>query len=142
MNVILCYRVQAALDAAMNNMEEDIDIDALAITNAFAVKGTRKEKSHKKLRPKSSKKEKKENYPESRGLVPKWEELAHCEAGSDIINYSADDEDTSDEDFDIVYLKNSNFLDYLCIFCLACFFVRIIQIAFGFIDPFETAICK
>jgi len=64
-------RVQAALDAAMNNMEEDIDIDALAITNAFAVKGTRKEKSHKKLRPKSSKKEKKENYPESRGLVPK-----------------------------------------------------------------------
>merc|ERR1711962_517901 len=64
-------RVQAALDAAMNNIEEDIDIDALAITNAFAVKGTRKEKSNKKLRPKSSKREKKENYPESRGLVPK-----------------------------------------------------------------------
>ncbi len=34
-------RVQAALDAAMNNVEEDIDIDALAITNAFAVRGTR-----------------------------------------------------------------------------------------------------
>ena len=64
-------RVQAALDAAMNNIEEDIDIDALAITNAFAVKGTRKEKTNKKLRPKSSKREKKENYPESRGLVPK-----------------------------------------------------------------------
>ena len=64
-------RVQAALDAAMNNIEEDIDIDALAITNAFAVKGTRKEKSSKRPRPKSSKKEKRENYPESRGLVPK-----------------------------------------------------------------------
>merc|ERR1719150_3627987 len=64
-------RVQAALDAAMNNIEEDIDIDALAISNTFAVKGTRKEKSNKKLRPKSSRKEKKENYPESRGLVPK-----------------------------------------------------------------------
>merc|ERR1719278_1412291 len=59
-------RVQAALDAAMNNIEEDIDIDALAITNAFAVKGTRKEKSSKRPRPKSSKKEKRENYPESR----------------------------------------------------------------------------
>ena len=64
-------RVQAALDAAMNNIEEDIDIDALAITNAFAVKGTRKEKTSKRPRPKSSKKEKHENYPESRGLVPK-----------------------------------------------------------------------
>ena len=64
-------KVQAALDAAMNNMEEDIDIDALAISNAFAVRGTRKEKSQKKIRPKSSKKERKENYPESRGLVPK-----------------------------------------------------------------------
>ena len=64
-------RVQAALDAAMNNIEEDIDIDALAITNAFAVKGTRKEKTSKRPRPKSSKKEKRENYPESRGLVPK-----------------------------------------------------------------------
>ena len=66
-------RVQAALDAAMNNIEEDIDIDALAITNAFAVKGTRKEKTHKRMRPKSSKmsRDKKENYPESRGLVPK-----------------------------------------------------------------------
>ena len=64
-------RVQAALDAAMNNIEEDIDIDALAITNAFAVKGTRKEKTNKRPRPKSSKKEKRENYPESRGLVPK-----------------------------------------------------------------------
>lgn len=64
-------RVQAALDAAMNNIEEDIDIDALAITNAFAVRGTRKEKSNKKPRPKSSKHERKEKYPESRGLVPK-----------------------------------------------------------------------
>jgi len=68
-------RVQAALDAAMNNIEEDIDIDALAITNAFAVRGTRKEKSSKKAsRPKSSKvkeERSKENYPESRGLVPK-----------------------------------------------------------------------
>ena len=34
-------RVQAALDAAMNNVEEDIDIDALAVSAAFAVKGTR-----------------------------------------------------------------------------------------------------
>merc|ERR1719154_154847 len=64
-------RVQAALDAAMNNIEEDIDIDALAITNAFAVKGTRKEKTNKRPRPKSSKHERKEKYPESRGLVPK-----------------------------------------------------------------------
>ena len=68
-------RVQAALDAAMNNIEEDIDIDALAITNAFAVRGTRKEKSSRKAnRPKSSKvkeERSKENYPESRGLVPK-----------------------------------------------------------------------
>jgi len=64
-------RVQAALDAAMNNIEEDIDIDALAITNAFAVRGTRKEKTNKKPRPKSSKHERKEKYPESRGLVPK-----------------------------------------------------------------------
>jgi len=68
-------RVQAALDAAMNNIEEDIDIDALAITNAFAVRGTRKEKQAKKAsRPKSSKtkdERSKENYPESRGLVPK-----------------------------------------------------------------------
>ena len=64
-------RVQAELDKAMNNIEEDIDIDAQSITNALAIKGTRKEKSNKKLRPKSSKKEKKENYPESRGLVPK-----------------------------------------------------------------------
>ena len=64
-------RVQAALDAAMNNIEEDIDIDALAITNTFAVKGTRKEKTNKRPRPKSRKKEKRENYPESRGLVPK-----------------------------------------------------------------------
>ncbi len=31
-------RVQAALDAAMNNVEEDIDIDALAISNTFQVK--------------------------------------------------------------------------------------------------------
>ena len=31
-------RVQAALDAAMNNVEEDIDIDALAISNTFEVK--------------------------------------------------------------------------------------------------------
>ena len=68
-------RVQAALDAAMNNIEEDIDIDALAITNAFAVRGTRKEKAAKKAsRPKSSRtkdERTKENYPESRGLVPK-----------------------------------------------------------------------
>jgi kinesin family protein 3/17 len=68
-------RVQAALDAAMNNIEEDIDIDALAISNAFAGKGTRKEKSAKKAaRPKSSRtreERSKENYPESRGLVPK-----------------------------------------------------------------------
>lgn len=65
-------RVQAALDAAMNNVEEDIDIDALAITNAFAVKGTRKEK-RRKTRPKSGRAaaEKRENYPQSRGLVPK-----------------------------------------------------------------------
>jgi len=61
-------RVQAALDAAMNNIEEDLDIDALAITNAFAVKGTRKEK--KKARPKSGR-DRRENYPQSRGLVPK-----------------------------------------------------------------------
>jgi len=40
-------RVQAALDAAMNNVEEDIDIDALAITNAFAVRGTRWKKTKK-----------------------------------------------------------------------------------------------
>ena len=73
-------RVQAALDAAMNNIEEDIDIDALAISNAFAVKGTRKEKSKKSGnsgggRPKSSRipgaERRSENYPQSRGLVPK-----------------------------------------------------------------------
>ena len=60
----------------------------------------------------------------------------------DIIDYSADDEDTSDEELDIVYLRHSNFLDYLCIFCLACFFMRIIQISFGFVDPFASTICK
>jgi len=75
-------RVQAALDAAMNNVEEDIDIDALAISNTFEVKGTRKEKSKKGRRPKSSRSSgsmngssnsntRKVNYPESRGLVPK-----------------------------------------------------------------------
>lgn len=72
-------RVQAALDAAMNNIEEDIDIDALAISNAFAVKGTRKEKSKKSSsRPKSGRvagssggTDSRENYPQSRGLVPK-----------------------------------------------------------------------
>lgn len=85
-------RVQAALDAAMNNVEEDIDIDALAISNTFQVKGTRKEKSKKARRPKSSRSGgnggvngngggmngsstgssgRKVNYPESRGLVPK-----------------------------------------------------------------------
>ena len=67
-------RVQAALDAAMNNVEEDIDIDALAISSAFAVRGTRKEKAGKKMRLKSGKFEdggKKELYPQSRGLVPK-----------------------------------------------------------------------
>eukprot|EP00088_Acartia_fossae_P027757 TRINITY_DN2848_c0_g1_i1.p1 TRINITY_DN2848_c0_g1~~TRINITY_DN2848_c0_g1_i1.p1 ORF type:complete len:808 (+),score=134.82 TRINITY_DN2848_c0_g1_i1:45-2468(+) len=76
-------RVQAALDAAMNNVEEDIDIDALAISNTFEVKGTRKEKSKKVRRPKSSRSNgipggsgttaqgRKVNYPESRGLVPK-----------------------------------------------------------------------
>ena len=132
----------------MNNIEEDIDIDAQSITNAFAIKGTRKEKSNKKLRPKSSKKEKKENYPESRGLVPKWGCGRHLEAGdrssseADTYLYSADDEDTEDEETQLYVLYKSNFLDYLCIFCLACFFVRIVQVTFGFIDPFNAAKCK
>ena len=33
---------------------QDIDIDAIAISNAFAVRGMRKEKSGKRARPKSS----------------------------------------------------------------------------------------
>jgi hypothetical protein len=44
----------------------------------------RKEK-HRKSRPKSSKaggSERKENYPRSRGLVPKWADRTHLETGS------------------------------------------------------------
>ena len=121
-------RVQAALDAAMNNIEEDIDIDALAITNAFAVRGTRKEKSSKKAsRPKSSKvkeERSKENYPESRGLVPKWNAGAlHSEAG---IRDNSGSEDKT---------ERSHFLDCLVFFCLACLLVRLVTLFLGLCAP-------
>eukprot|EP00095_Tigriopus_kingsejongensis_P004116 snap_masked-scaffold122_size333723-processed-gene-1.7 protein:Tk04116 transcript:snap_masked-scaffold122_size333723-processed-gene-1.7-mRNA-1 annotation:"hypothetical protein LOTGIDRAFT_226662" len=71
-------RVQAALDAAMQNIEPDIDIDVMALNSSNHVTGQR----NGERRPKGGggggsggrSKEAKENrpsYPASRGLVPK-----------------------------------------------------------------------
>ncbi len=64
-------RVQAALDAAMQNVEPDIDIDAC---NSGAVKGMRQGGQSGALRKKKQAKASSSapnSYPSSRGLVPK-----------------------------------------------------------------------
>ncbi len=58
-------RVQAALDAALLNVEPDIDIDVSALSNASAVRGTR-QRNNKEKKPSRN-----DQYPSSRGLVPK-----------------------------------------------------------------------
>ena len=126
----------------MNNIEEDLDIDALAITNAFAVKGTRKEK--KKLRPKSGR-ERRENYPQSRGLVPKWFDLTHQETGglpefrnrslesdfsdSDSVSINTVIDSTENRYFE-PELCNQSINSNLAFFCMACLFCRLLQILF------------
>lgn len=74
-------RVQAALDAAMLNVEPDIDIDVGALNNNLAVKGLRKSSSNQNMKsatnptPTAKKRlatsSSKSAYPSSRGLVPK-----------------------------------------------------------------------
>ncbi|TRY66924.1 hypothetical protein TCAL_08038 [Tigriopus californicus] len=69
-------RVQAALDAAMQNIEPDIDIDVMALSSNSHVKGMRHalKKGHNSAAQSSRRSEIKENqplYPSSRGLVPK-----------------------------------------------------------------------
>lgn len=135
-------RVQAALDAAMNNIEEDLDIDALAITNAFAVKGTRKEK--KKARPKSGR-DRRENYPQSRGLVPKWSDLTHQGAGGlpEFRNWEFEsdfsDSDSVSLNTVIDSSENRRFKSKTCnqsinsnlaFFCVVCLVCRLLQIIF------------
>lgn len=57
-------RVQAALDAAMANVEPDIELDVRALNGQNnLVKGTRKPKKNNQNNPKA--------YPSPRGLVPK-----------------------------------------------------------------------
>lgn len=72
-------RVQAALDAAMLNVEPDIEVDVTALSSKAAVRGMRKS-SQGGLITGSSKTSNKKNrlsgtsgaaYPASRGLVPK-----------------------------------------------------------------------
>ena len=73
-------RVQAALDAAMLNVEPDIEVDVTALSSKTAVRGMRKS-SQGGLSNSSSKSNTKNNnrlsgkpaaaYPASRGLVPK-----------------------------------------------------------------------
>ena len=72
-------RVQAALDAAMLNVEPDIEVDVTALSSKTAVRGMRKN-SQGGLAHSSTKSSSKSNrlstapataYPASRGLVPK-----------------------------------------------------------------------
>lgn len=88
-------RVQAALDAAMHNVEPDIEVDVSALNARVGqapVRGFRKHGNgnHSKKSSKSCTKDSSgsggsssqvgEAYPSSRGLVPKWDKLASAES--------------------------------------------------------------
>ena len=66
-------RVQAALDAAMANIEPDIELDVRALQSNPVVKGTRKPKKNSGNNQNSGGGSGNGNkaYPSSRGLVPK-----------------------------------------------------------------------
>ena len=89
-------RVQAALDAAMHNVEPDIEVDVSALNAKVGqapVRGFRKHTNGHQNKKNGSKNCWKDNagsgsgsssqvgeaYPSSRGLVPKWDELASAE---------------------------------------------------------------
>jgi kinesin family protein 3/17 len=93
-------RVQAALDAAMHNVEPDIEVDVSALNAKVGqapVRGFRKH-SNGHQGKKNSKNCWKDNsggggsggsssqvgeaYPSSRGLVPKWDRLASAKNGA------------------------------------------------------------
>ena len=80
-------RVQAALDAAMANIEPDIELDVRALQSNPVVKGTRKPKKNSLngSNPNSGggngsgasgSGNNTKAYPSSRGLVPKWDRWA------------------------------------------------------------------
>ena len=93
-------RVQAALDAAMHNVEPDIEVDVSALNAKVGqapVRGFRKHSNGNQSK-KSNKNCWKDNsggggsggnssqvgeaYPSSRGLVPKWDRLASAKSGA------------------------------------------------------------
>lgn len=64
-------KVQAALDAAMLNVEPDIELDVSALNSKMAVRGMRSSKNRAKPEEQPTNGGGRVSYPSSRGLVPK-----------------------------------------------------------------------